>query len=104
MNATHKAEFMGVKASNKPVGVKGATVVTITPDGLAKTDHRYVDMPTLMAQIGASKAPARPVAAMPTGDPEWHVAKGTPEEDKQAAVAKGIYSAFEKKAEADFLG
>jgi steroid delta-isomerase-like uncharacterized protein len=104
MTGTHKADFMGTKASNKPVGVRGVTVVWLNADGLAKAEHRYFDIPTLMSQIGAMKAPARPVAALPTGEPEWHAAKGTPEEDKQAEIFKGFYGSFEKKAEADFLG
>jgi steroid delta-isomerase-like uncharacterized protein len=103
MNATNKGEFMGMKASNKPVGMRGITVVAITPDGLAKSEHRYFDMGTTMAQV-TGKGPARPIPAMPTGDSEWHVAKGTPEEDKAADLLKGMYGAFEKKSEADFLG
>ncbi len=104
MNGTQKGEFMGVKASNKPVGVRGSTVLWITADGLVKQEHRYFDATTLMAQIGAVKAPARPVPAMPSGEPEWHAAKGTPEEDKAADVLKAFYASFEKKSDADFLG
>jgi steroid delta-isomerase-like uncharacterized protein len=104
MNGTQKGEFMGAKASNKPVGVRGATVVWVNADGLVKQEHRYFDAATLMAQTGAMKAPARPVPPMPTGEAEWHAAKGTPEEDKAAEPMKAIYAAFEKKSEADFLG
>jgi ketosteroid isomerase-like protein len=50
------------------------------------------------------KMPARPVASLPSGEPEWHVAKGTPEEAKSVDLAMTIYNSFEKKAEADFLG
>jgi len=104
MNGTQKGEFMGVKASNKPVGVRGVTVVFMGPDGLAKAEHRYFDSTTLMAQIGAMKAPARAVPPMPAGEPEWHAAKGTPEEDKGVEQMKAVYATFEKKSEADFLG
>ena len=34
---------MGIKATNKPVGVRGATVLWFTPDGLVKQEHRYFD-------------------------------------------------------------
>jgi len=104
MNGTQKGEFMGVKASNKPVGVRGVTVVWVGPDGLAKAEHRYLDGTTLMAQMGAMKAPARPVPAMPTGEPEWHAAKGTPEEDKAVEGYKAFYASFERKSDVDFLG
>jgi steroid delta-isomerase-like uncharacterized protein len=104
MNGTHKGEFMGVKPTGKPVGIRGATVLWMTPDGLVKQEHRYMDGSTIMAQLGQIKTPARPVPAMPSGEATWHVAKGSPEEDKQSDIAKGMYAAFDKKAEADFLG
>src|SRR5258708_25784944 len=94
---------MGVKASNKPVGVRGVAVIWMGPDGLAKAAHRYFDGTTLMAQIGAIKAPARAVPPMPAGEPEWHAAKGTPEEDKAVEGFKAFYASFEKKSDADFL-
>lgn len=96
MNGTQKGEFMGVKASNKPVGIRGATVIWVSPDGLVKQEHRYLDATTVMAQIGAFKAPARPVTPMPTGEPEWHAAQGTPEEDKAIEMFKAFYTSFEK--------
>jgi steroid delta-isomerase-like uncharacterized protein len=104
MNGTHKGEFMGVKPTGKAVGIRGATVAFMTPDGLVKQEHRYMDGSTLMAQLGQVKSPARPVASLPSGEPTWHVAKGLPEEDKQSGVVAGMYAAFEKKSEADFVG
>ncbi len=104
VNGTHKGEFMGQKATNKPVGLRGVSVLWVGPDGLVKQDHRYYDGATLMTQLGQMKAPARAVPPMPSGEPEWHVAKGSPDEDKQVELAKSLYGSFEKKAEADFLG
>jgi steroid delta-isomerase-like uncharacterized protein len=104
MNGTQKGEFMGVKATNKPVGVRGISVVWMTPEGLVKQEHRYFDGNTFMAQMGKIKMPARAVPSLPSGDPEWHIAKGSPEEAKSADLAKGMYAAMDKKAEADFLG
>ena len=104
MNGTHKGEFMGIKPTGKAVGIRGAGVLWMTPEGLVKQEHRYMDGSTLMTQLGQNKNPARPVAPLPSGDATWHVAKGTPEEDKQADIVKGMYGAFEKKSEADFLG
>src|SRR6185503_8536540 len=101
---THKGEFTGIKPTGKAVGIRGATVLWMTPEGLVKQEHRYLDGSTLMAQLGQNKNPARPVPALPSGDPTWHVAKGTPEEDKQSYLVKGMYAAFDNKAEADFIG
>ncbi len=104
VNGTNKGEFNGAKATNKPIGFRGATVLWFTPDGLIKQEHRYFDGGTMMAQLGQMKMPARPLAALPSGEPEWHIAKGTPEEDKQVDIIKGMYGALEKKTEADFIG
>jgi steroid delta-isomerase-like uncharacterized protein len=103
MNGTHKGEFMGVKPTGKSVGIRGATVLWITPEGLVKQEHRYMDGATIMAQLGQSKAPARAAAMLPSGEPTWHVAKGTPEEEKQTELVKGMYAGFDKKSEADFV-
>jgi steroid delta-isomerase-like uncharacterized protein len=104
VNGTQKGEFMGVKPTGKAVGVRGATVTWMTPEGLIKQEHRYMDGSTLMAQLGQLKTPARPVTPLPSGDASWRIAKGTPDEDKQSDVVKGMYGAFDKKSEADFLG
>src|SRR5437016_2605011 len=45
-----------------------------------------------------------PVATLPSGDAQWHVSKGSADEDKEVEVVKGIYNAFEKKSESDFIG
>lgn len=104
ITGTHTGEFNGAKPTNKTIGVRVASVLTFTPEGLIKTEHRYWDTSTLLLQLGLMKAPARPLAALPSGEPEWHIAKGTPEEDKLVEVARAINGAFEKKSEADFLG
>ena len=104
MKGTHKGEFAGIKPTNKQVGIRGATVLWMTPDGLTKQEHRYMDGGTIMAQLGQSKTPVRAIPTMPTGDPMWHVAKGTPEEEKQSDIVKAMYGAFEKKSDAEFLG
>jgi steroid delta-isomerase-like uncharacterized protein len=104
MTGTNRGELNGAKPTNNPIGIRGADVLTFTPDGLIKQAHRYFDTGSVLAQIGLTKAPARPVAALPSGEPESQTAQGTPEEDKLVEVAKAINSAFEKKSEADFLG
>jgi steroid delta-isomerase-like uncharacterized protein len=104
VTGTQKGEFNGVKPTNKTVGIRGANVLWFNPDGLVKQENRYYDGVTMMAQLGQMKAPARPVASLPSGEPEWHVAKGTPDEAKQVDLAMTMYNSFEKKAEGDFLG
>jgi steroid delta-isomerase-like uncharacterized protein len=104
ITGTHQGEFNGAKPTNKRIGVRAASVLTFTPEGLIKTEHRYFDSVTIVSQLGLMKAPSRPVEALPTGEPEWHVAKGTPEEGQLGLLAKTINGAFEEKSEASFLG
>jgi steroid delta-isomerase-like uncharacterized protein len=104
ITGTNTGEFNGAKATNKAIGVRGASVLSFTPEGLVKSERRYFDSSTVLSQLGLTQTPARPVAALPSGAPEWHIAKGTPEEDKLVEVAKALNGAFEKKAEPDFLG
>jgi steroid delta-isomerase-like uncharacterized protein len=70
--------------------------------GLVKEEHRYVDLGTLMSQVGASKQKARSVATLPTSI-DWHLAKGTPDEDKNADAYNKINASISDRKEADFL-
>ncbi len=102
VNGTHTGEFLGLKGTEKPVGVHGASITWMTPEGLIKEQHDYFDAGTVMSQVGASKQPARAIPALPASA-ENHAAKGTPDEDKNVEQLKTFYTAMEKKSEADFL-
>jgi len=100
---THSGEMGGMKATEKPIGAQGVDVMWFSPDGLVKEQHTYMDMGTIMSQVGASKHKARPVPTLPTGAPAVVVSMGTPEETKNVESATKMWGAFEKKSEADFL-
>ncbi len=103
-NGTHSGEFNGLKATEKPVGYQGLSVVWVNTDGKVKEEHRYYDVGTLLAQVGAGPkgAKARPIPALPTST-EWHWSKGDAAEDKNVDLMKSAYTAFEKKDEKAFL-
>jgi steroid delta-isomerase-like uncharacterized protein len=101
---THSGEMMGVKATEKPVGAMGADVMWFSPDGLIKEQHVYMDMGTIMSQIGVSKAKGRPVPALPTGAPAIVVSTNSADETKNVDAATKMFGAFEKKSDADFMG
>jgi uncharacterized protein (TIGR02246 family) len=96
-SGTMTGDFMGIKASNKPFGFVDTVVMTFNDDGLIQSIHDYFDGPGFMAQI-TGKKDAPPAPALPTGAPEVHVAKGTPDEDKAADFAKSFNDAFNKDA------
>lgn len=92
---TMTGDFMGMKASKKPVGQLRLHVMWFNDDGLVKEMHEYGDDAGLMAQMSGKKgAPAVPV--LPTNPGEVHIAKGTPEEDKLADWVKGMDDTFSK--------
>ena len=99
---TNSKDMMGVKASNKPVGLNGATVTWFNDDGLIKEMHLYVDTVTMMGQVGAMKQKVRAVAALPASTDAKN-SKGGGDEDKNLELAKGTYAALDAKKEADFL-
>ena len=101
---THSGEMMGIKATEKPVGAMGADVTWFAPDGLIKEQHSYMDIGTIMSQMGVSKAKARPIPTLNTGAPTVVIAGNTPDETKNVDAATKMFGAFEKKSDADFMG
>jgi steroid delta-isomerase-like uncharacterized protein len=87
----------GAKSTGKAVGVNGATIFWFNADGLIKEQHEYIDVPTMIGQLGMGPKAmkVRAPASLPDGQPEVHVSKGTPDEDKNAAVAAAIQKSFE---------
>ena len=79
VNGTNTGDFMGKKATGRPTGVNGVSVVTLTDEGLIKEDHRYFDMTTTTHQLDpkAVAGTFRAVPALPT-TMETHLAKDDP--------------------------
>ncbi len=100
-SGTNNGDFMGMKATEKPAGGMGLSLVWLTPEGLIKKENRYFDMGTTMTQLGHGKGKARPVPTA-AASVEMHSAKGTPDEDKVTDIAKGMAAAFESKKDTDF--
>jgi len=94
----------GMKATEKPVGANGVDIMWFSPDGLVKEQHTYVDMGTIMSQVGASKQKARPVPTVPTTPPAVTVATNSADEQKNVDAATKMFGAFEKKSSDDFMG
>ena len=55
--STHKGEFLGVPATNKPVTIRGCTVNELRKGKIVKTTT-YADRMTLLGQFGVLKAAA----------------------------------------------
>lgn len=100
VNATNSGDLMGAKASEKAVGVQGASVAWFTPEGLIKEEHVYHNLSTVLSQAGVSKEKGRPVPAMP-GAPEVVLAKDTPDEKANPEIIEKLNRAWEAKKDAD---
>jgi|SRR5580692_11295720 ketosteroid isomerase-like protein len=90
---TMTSDFMGVKATKKPVGGLRVHVAWFNDDGLVKELHEYGDAAGMMAQM-KGKAGAPPVPTLSTNAPEIHVAKSSPDEDKLVDWLKTVDDAF----------
>jgi steroid delta-isomerase-like uncharacterized protein len=101
LNGTHSGELFGKKGTDTPIGHLGLSVIRFNQDGMVKSEHRYGDLGTVMDQIGATKAKARPIPTIPaTTDVVTGKGEG---DDKNVDAAKGVYGTMEKKSEADFV-
>jgi ketosteroid isomerase-like protein len=97
---------MGRPSTGKPVGIIGLTAVWFTPDGLIREQHEYMDVPTMIGQLGMGPKDmkARPPATLPDGKPEMHISKGTPDEDKNVAASQAVQKMFETHDAKSFAG
>jgi ketosteroid isomerase-like protein len=94
-SGTMTGDFMGLKASHRPVGLVALRVMRVDDDGLVSQAHEYADTAGLVAQMeGKKSAPAAPI--LPSNTLDLHVAKGTPEEDQLAVWARGLDETFGK--------
>jgi ketosteroid isomerase-like protein len=92
---TMTGDFMGTKATKKPIGQMRLHVIWFNDDGLIKEEHMYGDSAGMMAQMKGAKG-APPAPTVPASPAEMHVGKGTPDEDKLAEWAKGTDETFSK--------
>ena len=53
ITGTNSGEWMGRKATGRPMGINGVSVTTFNDEGLIKEEHRYFDAPTISSQLDA---------------------------------------------------
>lgn len=92
INGTHKGELFGVKGTEQAIGHYGLSILVFGEDGKVKTEHRYGDLGTVVAQIGAApKAETRPVPPLPEKVQVFAAKAGD-----DAAPAREVARAFEE--------
>ena len=71
-----------------------------TPDGLVKEQHTYVDIGTIMSQIGVSKAEGPSGSDASVDAPTVVVVDEQRRRDEERRSREKMFGAFEKKSEA----
>jgi len=98
MNATHTGEFMGLKATEKPVGWNGASIMWFNEDGTIKEEHLYWNAAVIAPQVGASKDKTRAIPAIPA-QPQVITAADAKDEEKNVELVHRLNRAWESKDE-----
>lgn len=89
---TNKGEFLGDEATDKPVGVTGASFLLFGKDGKVTRENRYMDLAAIQGQLGKTVkgGKVRPVEAVPTAALEVVIATRG-EEPKSVSLLKKYY-------------
>ena len=100
LNGTHTGPLAGpggqsIPATNKSIGYVQAHLAQTDPTGgKVVKEEFYSDSGTMMAQLGLSPAPARPVMTSATAAPRVVVAAGTPAEMSHVEASRVQMAAF----------
>jgi ketosteroid isomerase-like protein len=105
VTGTNTGDMPMMKATKRPFGVHGVSIVTFADSGLIKEEHRYFDMPTQMLQLDAKakKGTFRPIAEQPTDKPAMLAPAGNDGEKKNLEVANAVYDAIDTHKVDDVL-
>ncbi len=102
MTGTHDGPLPGpdgkpIPPTKRPIGIYMGHVVHFDAAGdKAAREETYMDTPTMLAQLGLSKEPARSVEPKREGDPVVVIASGSEGEAKNVAAFKAQGEAFNK--------
>ena len=105
MAGVHSRAWMGIAPTQKPVAIRGVTLLFTNDDGSLSDVHVYFDPAVVQAQLGAGPAELRssPPPALPTGPVELFEQRGTPEEAANVKLLRGMLQALEDNQEAAYL-
>jgi len=103
LNGTHTGTLLGadghaIPPTSKAIGLYQAHVVQADSTGSRVVrEELYSDSGTMMAQIGLSPAPARPVATSAAAAPTVVIAAGTPAELNNVEAARAQIAAYNSR-------
>jgi predicted ester cyclase len=104
IRGTHTGPLVGpggtIPATNKKFGQMMLHSVEVNAKGEASKQWEVSDSPTLLAQLGLSKDPARPVMTQGIGEPAVAIAKNDKTEADNVANHKKAYELFNRQDKA----
>ncbi len=105
MTGVHAGNWMSVSPTEKPVAIRGVSVLWFNVNGLIGEVHVYFDCGAVLAELGAAPNGAIQTGPLPVfaTSPERIVAGGTAEEKANVAFVNASWDAFEIKNEAGYL-
>jgi ketosteroid isomerase-like protein len=104
MTAVQSGDFMGVKATQKPVTIHGISLLWFDHNGLISDTHCYFDVGSVLAELGpAPKGIEAPAPLATPGLVVPVVAQGSAAEKANVGIVNGSWDAFEAKNEAGYL-
>jgi SnoaL-like polyketide cyclase len=104
MSGVQARDWMGVAASQKPVTIRGVSLLWTKDDGTLSDFHVYFDVAAVKALLGSGpkELAALPAPAMPTG--ATAVVDQTGQEPDNVAVVRTALDGLENTNEAAYLG
>lgn len=100
---THSGRLGALEPTWKRAGTAAVDVIWFSPDGLVRELHAYYDMATVLAQLGVSQAPARPIPNLPAIARTISSAHPGGDHAKMLDVARTMFGAWASKREDDFV-
>jgi hypothetical protein len=103
MSGVQQRDWMGVAATERPISIKGATLLWTKDDGTLSDVHVYFDVAAVKALLGAGPRELEGLAApaMPTGPAQITEASG--QQPDNAAIVRTARDAFDTDDENAFV-
>lgn len=103
MSGVQARDWMGVAATQKPVVIRGVSLLWTKDDGTLSDVHVYFDVAAVKALLGAGPRELATLAAPPMTAAPAHVIDSTPQDPENVAPVRTALDALENGNESAFL-